>query len=72
MKMTEFEIKMIKTFAECDMSLQMAANKLYVHRNTLTYHIEKIKQQTGLDARRFYDLCELLKVENEKENQSNN
>ena len=68
MKMTEFELKMIKMIAECDMSLQKAANKLYVHRNTLTYHIEKIKQRTGLDARRFYDLCRLLEVANEKEN----
>ena len=67
MKMTEFELKMIKMLAECDMSLQKAANKLYVHRNTLTYHIEKIKQRTGLDARRFYDLLKLLEFESEKE-----
>ena len=64
MKMTEFELKMIKMLAECDMSLQKAANKLYVHRNTLTYHIEKIKQRTRLDARRFYDLLKLLKIAN--------
>ena len=65
--MAEFEIKVINTLAECDMSLNMTAKKLYVHRNTLTYHIEKIKQQTGLDARRFYDLCRLLEVANGKE-----
>ena len=65
--MTEFELKVVKMIADCDMSLQMAANKLYVHRNTLTYHIKKIKQRTGLDARRFYDLLKLLDFASEKE-----
>ena len=65
--MTEFELKVVKMIADCDMSLQMAANKLYVHRNTLTYHIKKIKQRTGLDARRFYDLLKLLEFVSEKE-----
>ncbi len=68
MKITEFELKMIKMLAECDMSLQKAANKLYVHRNTLTYHIKKIKQRTGLDARRFYDLLKLLEMVEKDEN----
>ena len=65
--MTEFELKVVKMIADCDMSLQKAANKLYVHRNTLTYHIKKIKQRTGLDARRFYDLLKLLEFVSEKE-----
>lgn len=29
------------------------------------YHLNKVKQQTGLDPRRFYDLVELVKMAQE-------
>ena len=28
----------------------------------MNYYIDKIKQETGLDCRKFYDLIELLKM----------
>ena len=31
------------------------ARKLFVHRNTLVYRLEKIKKLTGLDLREFDD-----------------
>ena len=41
------------------------ARKLYMHRNTLTYRLDKIERATGLDIRNFSDaitfrLCGLL------------
>lgn len=41
------------------------ARAIFVHRNTVLYHLNKVKQQTGLDARRFYDLVELVKMAQE-------
>lgn len=35
------------------------------HRNTVLYHLDKVKRQTGLDPRRFYDLVELVKIAQE-------
>ena len=28
----------------------------------MTYHLDKVKRQTGLDPQRFYDLVELVKI----------
>lgn len=58
--MTPFEIEMVKTYAECDMSLAATAKRMYVHKNTIIYHFEKIKKKTGLNPRTFSGLAELL------------
>ncbi len=41
------------TFLGCGMNVCLAARKLYMHRNTLMYRLEKIKRLTGLDLRNF-------------------
>ncbi|WP_438435040.1 PucR family transcriptional regulator [Gorillibacterium sp. sgz500922] len=38
---------------ECNVS--ETAKKLYIHRNTLLYRLDKFKQETGLDVRTFND-----------------
>jgi sugar diacid utilization regulator len=38
---------------KCDLNISEAARKLYLHRNTLLYRIEKIKNHTGLDIKKF-------------------
>lgn len=51
-----FNHELIQTLEEvlkCDLSLTKAAKKLYIHRNTLMYRIEKIKKETGFDIRNF-------------------
>jgi carbohydrate diacid regulator len=58
--MTPFEIEMIRTYAECDMSLSATAKRMYVHHNTVIYQFEKIKKKTGLNPRTFSGLTELL------------
>ncbi len=42
-------------FFENSLNISETARKLFVHRNTLVYRIEKIKKLTGLDLRNFED-----------------
>lgn len=46
-------IQTIEEILKCDLSLTKASKKLFVHRNTLMYRIEKIKKETGFDIRNF-------------------
>lgn len=45
----------INKFFENSLNISETARKLFVHRNTLVYRIEKIKRVTGLDLRNFED-----------------
>ncbi|WP_027309254.1 CdaR family transcriptional regulator [Caloramator sp. ALD01] len=38
---------------KCHLNVSEASRKLYLHRNTLLYRLEKIKNLTGLDIKRF-------------------
>ena len=43
----------INKFFENNLNVSETSRKLYVHRNTLVYRLEKIKKITGLDLREF-------------------
>ena len=45
----------IQRFFENNLNVSETARKLFVHRNTLVYRLEKIKKITGLDLREFDD-----------------
>ena len=45
----------INKFFENNLNVSETARKLFVHRNTLVYRLEKIKKITGLDLREFDD-----------------
>ncbi|AWV31267.1 MULTISPECIES: helix-turn-helix domain-containing protein [Paenibacillus] len=45
----------LETFFEMDCNVSETAKKLYIHRNTLLYRLDKIKQETGADVRSFGD-----------------
>lgn len=51
--------KTIKTFLECNMNLTDAAKKLHLHRNTLIYRLDRIKEDIGLDPRKFKDAVQI-------------
>lgn len=42
-------------FFESNLNLSEASRKLYIHRNTITYRLDKIERVTGLDIRKFSD-----------------
>ncbi|WP_135556234.1 PucR family transcriptional regulator [Paenibacillus cymbidii] len=59
-----FDAEMLATleqFFALDCSVSETAKKLYIHRNTLLYRLDKFKQETGLDVRLFSDAV-LVKV----------
>ena len=43
----------IQKFFENNLNVSETSRKLFVHRNTLVYRLEKIKKITGLDLREF-------------------
>jgi len=45
----------IQRFFENNLNVSETSRKLFVHRNTLVYRLEKIKKLTGLDLRDFED-----------------
>ncbi len=52
----------LEAYAACDMNVLRAAQALSVHANTVYARVQKILDLTGLDARRYHDLTELLVV----------
>ena len=48
-------LQTIETFLESDLNLSDTARKLYIHRNTLIYRLDKVLEHTGLDLRRLDD-----------------
>ncbi len=45
----------IQRFFENNLNVSETSRKLFVHRNTLVYRLEKIRKLTGLDLREFED-----------------
>ena len=43
----------IQAFFENNLNVSETSRKLFVHRNTLVYRLDKIKKITGLDLREF-------------------
>ena len=48
-------LSIIDAFFENNLNIAETARRLYVHRNTLVYRLEKLRQATGLDLRIFDD-----------------
>ena len=51
----EETLSTIEKFFENNLNVSETSRKLFVHRNTLVYRLEKIKKITGLDLREFED-----------------
>jgi DNA-binding PucR family transcriptional regulator len=43
----------MKVFFECNLNVSLAAKKLYIHRNSLQYRIDKFIERTGIDIKHF-------------------
>ena len=43
----------VKKFFENNLNISETARKMFIHRNTLVYRLEKIKSKTGLDLKDF-------------------
>ncbi|MFD1957066.1 PucR family transcriptional regulator [Paenibacillus thailandensis] len=51
----------LETFFALDCNVSETAKRLYIHRNTLLYRLDKLKNETGLDVRVFRDAV-LVKI----------
>lgn len=58
-------IKTMQAFFENNLNISETARKMYLHRNTLVYRIEKFNKLTGLDVTKFesavlfYTICQI-------------
>lgn len=53
-------LKTLIIYIRMNGEINRAAEKLYIHRNTLNYRLEKIKEITGRDPKNYKDLLELF------------
>lgn len=63
--MNKEDAHIVIAMANHNMNATDVARAIFAHRNTVLYHLNKVKRQTGLDPRRFYDLIELVKLAQE-------
>ena len=63
--MNREDAHIVIAMANHNMNVTDVARAIFAHRNTVLYHLNKVKQQTGLDPRRFYDLVKLVRMAQE-------
>lgn len=63
--MTKQEAKIIVELAHNQLSALRAAKSLNYHRNTVYYHVRKIRKDTGLDPYDFFDMQKLYPMAQE-------
>jgi DNA-binding PucR family transcriptional regulator len=51
---SEEELQTIKTFIENGLNLSLTAKKLFMHRNSLQYRVDKFIEKTGIDIKSFH------------------
>lgn len=53
--LTKDEISLLKVYYEANMSLKETSERLYIHKNTLQYKLEKIYEKSSYNPRNFHD-----------------
>ena len=53
-------IELLKVYLESDASVQETAARLFVHRNTINYQLNRIKAITGMDLSSLEDRFRLM------------
>jgi len=68
----EESIAIVLSFFENNLNISETSKKVFMHRNTLIYRLDKISKLTGLDIRKFDDAMTMyiLLVINFKENKT--
>ena len=63
-------IETVNVFFQNDLNMTTASKQLFIHRNTLSYRLDRIKRFTGFDLRRFQDAA-VFRILMELENLAN-
>ena len=53
--LNEETLETVNMFFASDLNMSDTARQMFIHRNTLTYRLDKIRKETGLDLRKFND-----------------
>ena len=61
--MQKEDISLLRIYAKNDMNCAKTAKEMDIHHNSVIYRLGKIKTETGLDVRKFWDLVKLLEME---------
>lgn len=64
--MNELDLTIILCLAAHKMNASEVGRVMFMHRNGVVYHINKIKRITGLNPADFYDLCKLVQMAKER------
>ena len=57
---SQTDLDILNAYANCDMVTRKTARTLSYNLNTVSYHLNKIKEVTGLDPKNFWELVKLL------------
>ncbi len=60
--MKEREIEIIKLMCQFNLNSSKVAQNMYLHRNSVEYHIKQIKKKYQLDPHNYYDLIKLEQI----------
>lgn len=63
--MTKHEAKIIVSLANHQLSALQAAKSLNYHRNTIYYHVKRVRKKTHLDPYDFFDMQKLYPMAQE-------
>jgi sugar diacid utilization regulator len=51
---TKEELQIIKIFIESGLNISLAAKKVFMHRNSLQYRVDKFTEKSGIDIKSFH------------------
>ena len=54
-RLDEKEKHLLEVYFECDFSLKKTCEKLFIHKNTVQYQLDKIRRMSGYNPRSFRD-----------------
>ena len=60
--MTKTQAEIILKLAKNNINAAATAREMFMHRNTVDYHIRMVHRNTGLNPLNFYDLNTLVSV----------
>lgn len=61
--MQKEDISLLRIYAKNDMNCVKTAKEMGIHPSSVIYRLGKIRTETRLDARKFWDLVILLEME---------
>lgn len=61
-ELDDIDVQIVLALADNNMNESETARRLFMHRNTVIYHLDKVYKITGLDPTIFYDLVDLVQM----------